>query len=195
MLDQKKALMQRMLRAKLTWHLGYGLGAEVPPLQSNRRNGMSRKTMKSEDRAFEVEMSRDRDGRFEPRLIAKGQARIDGLDEKTIATYARGMSVRDIRGHLEELCGLDVSPDLIRRVTDVVLDEVKELRSRALDAIYPILVIDGLYVKIRNKDDRIVKSSASGHHRSEVDAGRGLPCSRRRWRRPARTPGHLGRQE
>jgi len=160
MKDLKKALMQRMLGAELTDHLGYDHGAEAPPVQTNRRNGVSKKTVKSEDGAFEIEVPRDRDGSFEPRLIAKGQTRIDGLDEKIIAMYARGMSVRDIRGHLEELYGLEVSPDLISRVTDAVLDEVKEWRSRALDTVYPIVIFDALRVKIRDKDSRIVKNKA-----------------------------------
>jgi putative transposase len=129
-------------------------------VQANRRNGTSRKTLRGEDGAFAIEVPRDRDGSFEPKLIAKGQTRIDGLDDKIIAMYARGMSVRDIRGHLEELYGLEVSPDLISRVTDAVLDEVKEWRSRALDAVYPVVIFDALRVKIRDKDSRIVKNKA-----------------------------------
>jgi putative transposase len=156
----KKALMQRMLGAELTAHLGYEHGEEAPPVQTNRRNGVSRKTLKGETGGFEIEVPRDREGSFEPRLIGKGQTRIDGLDEKIIAMYARGMSVRDIRGHLEELYGLEVSPDLISRVTDAVLDEVKEWRSRALDAVYPVVIFDALRVKIRDKDSRIVKNKA-----------------------------------
>ena len=116
--------------------------------------------MKGEDGAFEIEVPRDRDGSFEPKLIAKGQTRIDDLDDKIIAMYARGMSMRDIRGHREELCGLEVSPDLISRVTGAVLDEVREWRSRALDAVYPIVIFDALRVKIRDKDSRIVKNEA-----------------------------------
>ena len=160
MRDLRKALMQRMLGAELTEHLGYEHGEVAPPVQTNRRNGVSRKTVKSEDGAFELEVPRDREGSFEPRLIGKGQTRIDGLDDKIIAMYARGMSVRDIRGHLEELYGLEVSPDLISRVTDAVLDEVKEWRSRALDAVYPVVIFDALRVKIRDKDSRIVKNKA-----------------------------------
>jgi len=160
MKELKKALMERMLGAELTEHLGYEHGAEAPPVQTNRRNGVSRKTMKGEDGAFELDIPRDREGSFEPRLIGKGQTRIDGLDDKIIAMYARGMSVRDIRGHLEELYGLEVSPDLISRVTDAVLDEVKEWRSRALDAVYPVVIFDALRVKIRDKDSRIVKNKA-----------------------------------
>jgi len=160
MKDLKKALMERMLGAELTEHLGYEHNHEAPPVQTNRRNGASRKTVKGEDGAFEIAVPRDREGSFEPRLIGKGQTRIDGLDDKIIAMYARGMSVRDIRGHLEELYGLEVSPDLISRVTDAVLDEVKEWRSRALDAVYPIVIFDALRVKIRDKDSRIVKNKA-----------------------------------
>ena len=160
MKDLKKALMQRMLGAELTEHLGYEHGQDAPPVQTNRRNGVSRKTVKGENGAFEIEVPRDREGSFEPRLIGKGQTRIDGLDDKIIAMYARGMSVRDIRGHLEELYGLEVSPDLISRVTDAVLDEVKEWRSRALDAVYPVVIFDALRVKIRDKDSRMVKNKA-----------------------------------
>jgi putative transposase len=160
MKDLKRALMQRMLGAELTEHLGYEHGQDAPPVQTNRRNGVSRKTVKGENGAFEIEVPRDREGSFEPRLIGKGQTRIDGLDEKIIAMYARGMSVRDIRGHLEELYGLEVSPDLISRVTDAVIEEVKEWRSRALDAVYPVVIFDALRVKIRDKDSRIVKNKA-----------------------------------
>ena len=156
----KRALMQRMLGAELTDHLGDAPGETAPPVQPNRRNGTGRKTVKGEAGAFEIDVPRDRDGSFEPRLIGKGQTRIDGLDDKIVAMYARGMSVRDIRSHLEDLYGIEVSPDLISRVTDAVLDEVKEWRSRALDAVYPVVIFDALRVKIRDKDSRIVKNKA-----------------------------------
>ncbi len=160
MKDLKKALMQRMLGAELTEHLGCDHGQEPPIVQTNRRDGVGRKGVPSEDGALDIEAPRDREGSFEPRLIAKGQTRIDGLDDKIIALYARGMSVRDIRAHLEELYGLEVSPDLISRVTDAVLDEVKEWRARALDAVYPVVIFDALRVKIRDKDSRIVRNKA-----------------------------------
>ena len=174
----KRALMQRMLGAELTDHLGYEPGETPPPVQPNRRNGTGRKTVKGETGTFEIDVPRDRDGSFEPRLIGKGQTRIDGLDDKIVAMYARGMSVRDIRSHLEDLYGIEVSPDLISRVTDAVLDEVKEWRSRALDAVYPVVIFDALRVKIRDKDSRIVKSSPRGRHRSEARGGRRLPGPR-----------------
>ena len=160
MKELKRALMQRMLGAELTEHLGYEHGAAPPAEQANRRNGAGRKTVRGQDGALEIAVPRDREGSFEPRLIPKGQTRIDGLDDKIIAMYARGMSVRDIRAHLEELYGLEVSPDLISRVTDAVLDEVRERRSRALDAVYPVVIFDALRVKIRDKDSRIVRNKA-----------------------------------
>ena len=129
------------------------------PPRSNWRH--DRRKALSQNRApVQIDVPRDRAGSFEPHLIGKGQTRIDGLDDKIIAMYARGMSVRDICGHLEELYGLEVSPDLISRVTDAVLDEVKEWRSRALDAVYPVVIFDALRVKIRDKDSRIVKNKA-----------------------------------
>jgi putative transposase len=160
MTDLKRALMQRMLGAELTEHLGYEHGETPAGSQANRRNGSGRKTVKGKDGALEIAVPRDRDGSFEPQLIRKGQTRIDGLDDKVIALYARGMSVRDIRAHLEELYGLEVSPDLVSRVTDAVMDEVREWRSRALDAVYPVVIFDALRVKIRDKDSRIVRNKA-----------------------------------
>ena len=103
MTDLKTALMQRRLGAELTGHLGCEHGLKAPPVRSNRRNGVSRKTVKGESGAFVIEVPRDRDGNSDPRLVGKGQTRIDGLDDTIIALYARGKSVRDIRGHIEEL--------------------------------------------------------------------------------------------
>ena len=100
------------------------------------------------------------DGSFEPELVKKGQTRIDGMDDKIIGLYAAGLTVRDIRAHLEDVYGLQVSPDLISRVTDAVLDEVREWQSRALDRMYPIVIFDALRVKIRDADSRMVKNKA-----------------------------------
>ena len=105
-------------------------------------------------------MPRDRDGSFEPELVKKGQTRIDGMDDKIIGLYAAGLTVRDIRAHLEEVYGLKVSPDLIGRVTDAVLDEVREWQSRALDRMYPIVIFDALRVRIRDADSRMVQNKA-----------------------------------
>ncbi len=107
-----------------------------------------------------ISVPRDRDGSFEPELVKKGQTRIDGMDDKIIGLYAAGLSVRDIRAHLEDVCGLKVSPDLISRITDAVLDEVRDWQSRALDRMYPIVIFDALRVKIRDADSRMVKNKA-----------------------------------
>ena len=160
MKELKIKLMERMLGAELAEHLGYEEGEAAPPSQSNRRNGSSKKVLKGEDGSLPLAVPRDRDGSFEPELVKKGQTRIDGMDDKIIGLYAAGLTVRDIRSHLEELYGLKVSADLISRVTDAVLDEVKEWQSRALDRMYPIVMFDALRVKIRDADSRTVKNKA-----------------------------------
>ncbi|WP_128255816.1 IS256 family transposase [Falsirhodobacter deserti] len=160
MKELKNRLMERMLGAELTAHLGYEAGAEAPPEQSNRRNGISTKRVKGSDGEVPLSVPRDRDGSFEPELVKKGQTRIDGVDDKIIGLYAAGLSVRDIQSHLEDLYGLRVSPDLISRVTDAVLDEVREWQHRALDRMYPIVIFDALRVKIRDADSRMVKNKA-----------------------------------
>ena len=114
----KIRLMERMLGAELTAHLSYEAGAEPPPDQTNRRNGVTSKRVKGSDGEMPLAVPRDRDGSFEPELVKKGQTRIDGVDDKIIGFYALGLSVRDIQAHLEELYGLRVSPDLISRVTE-----------------------------------------------------------------------------
>ena len=158
MKELKIKLMERMLGAELTAHLGYEEGKEVPPRQGNRRNGTSTKVLKGQDGEMPVAVPRDRDSSFEPELVKKGQTRIDGMDDKIIGLYAAGLTVRDIQAHLLDLYGLKVSPDLISRVTDAVLDEVREWQSRALERMYPIVIFDALRVKIRDADSRTVKS-------------------------------------
>lgn len=160
MKELKIRLMERMLGAELTAHLGYEDGTAAPADQHNRRNGSSPKVLKGEDGALPISVPRDRDGSFEPELVKKGQTRIDGVDDKIIGLYAAGLTVRDIRAHLEDVYGLKVSPDLISRVTDAVLDEVREWQSRALDRMYPIVIFDALRVKIRDADSRTVKNKA-----------------------------------
>ena len=160
MKELKIKLMERMLGAELTAHLGYEAGKDAPPGQPNRRNGTAGKRLKGQDGEMPISVPRDRDGSFEPELVKKGQTRIDGIDDKIIGLYAHGLTVRDIRAHLEELYGLQVSPDLISRVTDSVLDEVREWQSRALERIYPIVIFDALRVKIRDADSRMVKNKA-----------------------------------
>lgn len=158
--ELKIKLMERMLGAELTAHLGYEDCKEAPPGQPNRRNGTASKRLKSQDGEMPITVPRDRDGTFEPELVKKGQTRIDGMDDKIIGLYAAGLTVRDIRAHLEDVYGLKVSPDLISRVTDAVPDEVREWQSRALERMYPIVLFDALRVKIRDADSRMVKNKA-----------------------------------
>jgi len=154
----KTALIERALGAELTEHLGYEKGDPAGRGSGNSRNGTSSKTLLTEDGEVEISVPRDRAGSFEPRLIAKGQTRFDGFDDKILSLYARGMTVREIQGHLAELYGADVSPDLISRVTDAVLDEVREWQNRPLDPVYPVIFFDALRVKIR--DEGLVKNKA-----------------------------------
>ena len=132
MKDLKIRLMERMLGADLTEHLGYELHGEPARRQGNRRNGVTREVLKGNDGALPIDIPRDRDGSFEPELICKGQTRIDGMDDKIIGLYAAGLSTRDIRSHLEELYGLRISADMISRITDAVLAEVSDWQNRGL---------------------------------------------------------------
>ena len=160
MKELKLRLMERMLGGELTAHLGYEAGAAPPSGQANRRNGGTTKRVKGQDGEMPLTVPRDRDGSFEPELVKKGQTRIDGIDDKIIGLYAHGLTVRDIQAHLEDLYGLKVSPDLISRVTDAVLGEVREWQSRALERMYPIVIFDALRVKIRDADSRMVRNKA-----------------------------------
>jgi putative transposase len=154
----KKALLERALGAELTHHLGYEKGDPAGRGTGNSRNGTSSKALLTDDGEIEIEVPRDRAGTFEPVIVAKGQTRFDGFDEKIISLYGRGMTVREIQGHLAELYGTEVSPDLISKVTDAILDEVREWQSRPLETIYPVVFFDALRVKIR--DEGMVKNKA-----------------------------------
>lgn len=154
----KRALIERALGAELSEHLGYEKGDPAGRGSGNSRNGTSSKTILTQDGEIEIAVPRDRAGSFEPLLIGKGQTRFDGFDEKILSLYARGMTVREIQGHLGELYGTEVSPDLISRVTDAVLDEVREWQNRPLDPVYPVVFFDALRVKIR--DEGLVKNKA-----------------------------------
>lgn len=146
-----KRLLERALQGELTHHLGYEKHAAAGRGSGNSRNGTSRKTLKGDVGEVTIEIPRDRNGDFEPRLITKHQTRFDGFDEKIISMYARGMSARDIQGHLEELYGVEVSAGLISEVTNEVSEEVKAWQQRPLAVLYPILYLDALYVKIRHE--------------------------------------------
>ena len=154
----KKALLERMLGAELTDHLGYEKGDPSGRGSGNSRNGYSAKTVLSDDGAIELAVPRDRNASFEPHIVPKGETRLAGFDERIISLYARGMTVREIQSHLQELYGVEVSPDLISRVTDAVLEEVREWQNRPLDPLYPIIFFDALRVKIR--DEGLVRNKA-----------------------------------
>ncbi len=158
--ELKIKLMERMPGAELTAHPGYEEGKDAPAGQSNRRNGTASKRLKGQDGEAPISVPRDRDGSFEPELVKKGQTRVDGMDEKIIGLYAASLTVRDIRSHLEDVNGLQVSPDLISWVTDAVPDEVREWQSRVPERMYPIVIFDALRVKIRDADSRMVKNKA-----------------------------------
>jgi putative transposase len=150
----KKALAERALNAELDHHLDGG----EPDGRPNGRNGYGKKTVLTGTGRLELQMPRDRLASFDPVLIAKYQRRLPGFDEKIVSMYARGMSAREIQGHLRELYGLDISPDLVSAVTDAVLDEVAEWQGRPLEAFYPLVFLDALRVKVR--DEGTVRNKA-----------------------------------
>lgn len=154
----QKALMERVFGAELTEHLGYERGDPAGRGSGNNRNGHGKKRVLTGTSSVEVEVPRDRNGSFEPQLVKKGQSRLPGFDEKVISLYARGMTQREIQAHLEELYGISVSADLISRVTDAVIDEVKAWQTRPLDQMYPVIFFDALFVKIR--DEGTVRNKA-----------------------------------
>jgi putative transposase len=151
-----KRVVERALAGELTHHLGYAPGAT--PAGANCRNGSSPKRLLTEEGAVEIAVPRDRAGSFEPRLVAKGQRRFEGFDEKIIALYARGMTVREIQGLLLDQYQVEVGHDFISTVTDAVLAEVVEWQNRPLERLYPIVFFDALRVKIRS--DGTVKNQA-----------------------------------
>ena len=152
--DLKKALSERILNAELDEHLD----SEQAEGGVNRRNGSSQKTVLTGTSKLTLDIPRDRAGSFEPALIAKYQRRFPDFDDKIISMYARGLSVREIRGHLEEIYGLEVSPELISAVTDAVLEEVAEWQNRPLDGMFPLVFFDAIRVKIR--DEGFVRNKA-----------------------------------
>ena len=146
--DLKKALSERILTTELEEHLDDEREADGP---GNRRNGHSKKTVLTGTSKMQLSIPRDRAGTFDPKPIAKYQRRFPEFDDKIVSMYARGMSVREIRGHLEELYGIEVSPDLISAITDAVPEEVAEWQNRPLDAVYPLVFFDAIRVKIRDE--------------------------------------------
>jgi putative transposase len=153
-----KALVERALNGELTHHLGYHKHDSSGHNSGNSRNGTTPKTLRGKRGQVHIDVPRDRNSQFEPQLVKKNQTRFDGLDEKIISLYSRGMTQREIQGHLEEIYGVEVSPSLISTVTDAVLDEVRTWQSRPLDAVYPILYLDAFQVKVKSQGRVINKA-------------------------------------
>lgn len=153
-----KKLVERALEVEMAEHLGHGRNEPVANPAGNTRNGKSKKTLKGEFGELPIEIPRDRHGSFEPQIIPKHQTRWTGFDDKILSLYARGMTVREIQGHLEEIYGAEVSPTLISSVTDAVIDDVKAWQSRPLDALYPIIYLDCIHVKTRDSGTVRVKA-------------------------------------
>jgi len=154
----KKALIERALGAELSHHLGYPPGAARPEDTGNHRNGSTGKTVLTEDGPVRIEVPRDREGSFEPLLIPKHERRFTGFDNKIVAMYARGMTVREIQAFLAEQYGTAVSPEFISSVTDAVMSEVTAWQARPLEPMYPVIFFDALRVKIR--EDAVVRNKA-----------------------------------
>jgi putative transposase len=150
-----KLVVEKALEAEMAGHLGHGKNKPVENPTGNTRNGKSKKTLKGEFGELPIEIPRDRHGTFEPQLIPKHQTRWTGFDDKILSLYARGMTVREIQSHLEEMYGTEVSPTLISSVTDAVIEEVKAWQARPLDALYPIVYLDCIHVKVRDGSVRV----------------------------------------
>lgn len=150
-----KLLVEKALDAEMAAHLGHSKHEPVINAAGNTRNGKSRKTLKGEFGELPIAVPRDRHGTFEPQLIPKHQTRWTGFDDKVISLYARGMTVREIQAHLEEMYGTEVSPSLISSITDAVSEEVKAWQARPLDSLYPIIYLDCIHVKVREGAVRV----------------------------------------
>jgi putative transposase len=146
-----KAVLERSLAAELTDHLGYEPGDPAGAGTGNSRNGTTRKRLATEAGHLDLDVPRDRNATFEPQTVRKGQRRLDGVDKLVIGLYARGMTVRDIQAQLRETFDLDVSHDLISKITDAVLEEVKEWQARPLDRVYPVIFLDAIVCRVRHE--------------------------------------------
>lgn len=177
----KKALLERALGGELTHHLGYPPGGTKPETATHHRNGTSGKTVLTDDGSVDLAVPRDRAGTFEPQLIPKHARRFTGFDDKILALYARGLTVREIQAFLAERYAVEVSPDLISTVTDAVHAEVTAWQQRALEPMYPVVFFDALRVKIR--DEGTVRS------KGRLSRARSLA------RRESRHPGDLDRAD
>jgi putative transposase len=156
--ELEKRLLNRVLSSEMDHHLGYKKHSEDGNNSGNSRNGHFSKKLKTKNGEIKLDIPRDRNGAFEPGIIPKGKSRISAIDNQIISLYARGMTTREIQGHLEEMYDVDVSPDLISTVTDSVVNEVKEWQNKTLDSVYPIVFFDAMMVKIRD-NGRIVNKA------------------------------------
>ena len=149
-----KAILERALESELTHELGYSKHSRSGVGSGNSRNGSSSKTLKTDHGDMDISIPRDRNSAFAPQIVKKGQRRFTGFDDKILSMYARGMTTRDIQGHLEEIYGVEVSPDLISSVTNDIIVDMKEWQNRSLDVVYPIVFFDAIRMKIRD-DGRV----------------------------------------
>ena len=154
-----KAVLERALESELTHELGYEKHSLSGRNNGNSRNGKSSKTLKTDYGELDISVPRDRNSEFESRIVKKGQRRFTGFDDKILSMYARGMTTRDIQGHLEEIYGVEVSPELISTVTDGIISEVKEWQNRPIDEIYPIVFFDAVRMKIRDEGHVVNKAA------------------------------------
>lgn len=157
--DSFKDMMQELLEAEMDASIGYIKNNKSDVTSENKRNGYSPKTVKSQYGEFQVDIPRDRAGEFEPKIIPKYQRGISGIEEKVISLYARGMTTRDIHDQLQDLYGIELSADMVSKITDKILPEVKEWQSRPLDPVYPFIFMDAIHYKIR-EDGRIINRAA-----------------------------------
>lgn len=153
-----RALIERSMQAELTEHVGYEKSDQGKKTTDNRRNGTSKKTLRSDHGPLEISVPRDRDGTFEPTIVPKNQREFKGFDDKILSMYSRGMTTREIAGHLKEIYGVDVSPELISRATDSAKELLDEWRARTLDPFYPVVFLDALVINVKD-GSHIVKKS------------------------------------
>ena len=152
-------MLQEMLEAEMDVSMGYSKGEKGELVVDNKRNGYSQKTVKSQFGELEVDIPRDRNGEFEPKIIPKYQRDISGIEEKVISLYARGMSTRDIHDQLKDIYGIELSAEMVSKITDRIIPDIREWQSRPLDPIYPFCFMDAIHYKIK-EDGRIVNRAA-----------------------------------
>src|SRR6266571_2385556 len=153
-----KAIIERCLETELEAHLGYPKHGRRATSTGNARNGTSRKKLKGTQGEIEIALPRDRQASFEPQLVQKHQTRLEGFEDKILTLYARGMTTRDIQAQVQDLYGVEVSPTFISNITEAVMDEVRQWQNRPLDAVYPILYVDCLVVKVR-ENQRVINKA------------------------------------